>query len=307
MKHTLRMALRAIVALAAMLAASWPARASADLDVVTTVPSLAAIVQAVGMEHVRVESLALPTQDPHFVDAKPSLALKLNRADLLVAVGLQLESGWLPTLQTGARNASIATGSNGYVEAASFVKLLEPPTTTDRAEGHVHAGGNPHFLYDPRAAASIAKGLAGRMAKLDPANATSYQNNLRQFLLALDKARKDWEKRLGPHKGKPVIGYHKTWAYLADWLGVEQVEFLEPKPGIPPTPQHVAKVIATARAKGVKVILIETFYPDTTAKLVAQKAGATLIVIPGGAAFPGEGYVDHIEKIVRQLEKGMTP
>jgi zinc/manganese transport system substrate-binding protein len=297
--------LRWLVLVGLLASVFWPRNALAELDVATTVPSLASIAKAIGKEHVSVSSLALASQDPHFVDAKPSLALKLHKADLLIAVGLQLESGWLPTLQTGARNPAIQSGGEGYLEAASFVKKIEASEVVDRSKGDIHPGGNPHFLYDPRAAAAVAKGISDRMVKLDPDHAGAYQKNLAQFIADLEQARKGWEKRLAPHKDKRVIGYHKTWGYLTDWLGLEQVAFLEPKPGIPPTPKHVAAVIATARAKRVRVILQESFYPDATAKLVAEKAGATLVVIPGGAEFPNQSYIEHIEGLVSQLEKAL--
>jgi hypothetical protein len=173
--------------------------ALAALKVVATVPDLAALARAVGGERVEVTALALPTQDPHFVDAKPSLALELNRADLLLAIGLGLESGWLPTLQTGARNPRILAGSPGYWEASSAVRLLEvPEAPVDRSAGDIHPGGNPHFLYDPRAALVVAKALAARLAQVDPAGASAYQANLARFTTELEAARAQWEQQLAP-------------------------------------------------------------------------------------------------------------
>jgi zinc/manganese transport system substrate-binding protein len=285
-----------------------PALARADLRVVATVPSLAAIAREIGGSHATVSSLALPTQDPHVVDAKPSLALDLARADLLVAVGLDLEVGWLPTLQSGARNAKIARGGAGYLEVASFVRLLDVLATVDRSQGDIHPGGSPHFLYDPRAAASIARGLAARMGELDPPNKVAYEASAASFATRLDAARRAWEARLAPARGAPIIGYHKTWTYLADWLGLRQVELLEPKPGVPPNPAHVARVVVTGRKEGVRIILEEAFYPDSTTKLVAEKIGAKVVTMPGGADFEaGQSYFEHLDAALKRLEQGLAP
>jgi zinc/manganese transport system substrate-binding protein len=286
----------------------WPHPSRADLRVVTTVPTLASLAKDIGRAHVKVESLALPTQDPHFVDAKPSLALTLNQADLLLAVGIGLESGWLPTLQKGARNPAIQVGADGYLEVATQVALLEQSAVADRAEGDIHPGGNPHFLYDPRRVAVVAKAIAQRMAKLDPGNAAAYMNQYKDFLVRLEEARTNWEKRLSAYKGTKVVGYHKSWTYLTDWLGFSMVAFLEPKPGIPPNPAHVAKVLATMKSQRAKLVLQESYYPDATAKLVADKSAAKLVMLPGGASFAeGESFLGHIESIVRSLERALRP
>jgi zinc/manganese transport system substrate-binding protein len=284
---------------------SLPARA--DLQVVATVPDLAALAQAVGGKHVQVTSLSLPTQDPHFVDAKPNLALTLNRANLLLAVGLELEVGWLPTLQNNARNSRILPGNPGYLDVSQFVKRLDVSATpVDRSHGDVHSGGNPHFLYDPRAALAVARGITERMASLDPEHAQDYQANLAKFTAELEKARAGWEQRLAGLKGQPVIAFHKTTAYLSDWLGFETVAFLEPKPGIPPNPAHVAKVLALGRQKKVRLVMQEEYYPNTTSRLVAEKLPAGLVALHGGTDFRrGETYLQHMEEMVKRLEQGL--
>lgn len=294
-------ALAALCCLAAL-----PARA--DLNVVTTVPDLAAIAQAVGGDKVKVQSLALPTQDPHFVDAKPNLALALNKADLLIAVGLELEIGWLPTLQIGARNAKIQTGNAGFLDASQFVKVQEvPESPVDRSQGDVHPGGNPHYLYDPRMALAVARGIEARMAQLDAKNAATYQANLQKFSTELEQARAGWEKRLAGLKGAPVIAYHKTTAYLGDWLGFSPIAFLEPKPGIPPNPSHVAQVLTQGKQKKARMVMQEEYYPSTTAQLVASKVPAPLVILPGGTNFRGgQTYVQHMEDMVTRLEKGLA-
>jgi zinc/manganese transport system substrate-binding protein len=292
------------VALALVMA---PRVARADLVVVATVPSLAALAKEVGGSKVTVQSLALPTQDPHFVDAKPNLVLELSKADMLLAIGLHLEGGWLPTLQLSARNAKIATGSKGYLEVAQFVRLLDVHAHADRSHGDIHPGGNPHFLYDPRAGLAVARGIAARMKELDPNGAAAYDQNLKAFEARLDVAKKRWDGRLAGFRGAPVIGYHATWSYVAEWIGLNQVEFLEPKPGVPPNPGHVAKVLVAARKHGVRAIVQESYYPDATSKLVAEKSGAKLVIVPGGADFRGgQSYVDHVEQVVGLLEKGLS-
>ncbi|WNG38311.1 zinc ABC transporter substrate-binding protein [Archangium violaceum] len=284
---------------------SFPARA--DLKIVTSVSDLAALAKAVGGEHVQVTSLAPSTQDPHFVDARPHLALELNRADLLIAIGLELEVGWLPTLQNGARNNRILSGSPGYLEVFQFIRTLEVPTTrVDRSQGDIHAGGNPHFLYDPRAGLAVARGIADRMIALDGKNADAYRANLAKFTAELEKSIPVWQQRLAGLKGAPLIAYHRTTAYLADWLGFDAITYLEPKPGIPPNPAHVAQVLGLARQKKARMILQEEYYPSTTSKLVAGKVPAPLVIIPGGADFrAGQTYIQRIEELVTRLENGL--
>jgi len=277
--------------------------ARADLEVVATVPDLAAITKEIGGGKVNVTALSLPTQDPHFVDAKPSALLKLNKADLLIAVGLELEVGWLPTLQTGARNPKILSGASGYLECSTFVHVLEAPkAAVDRSQGDVHPQGNPHYLYDPRAAALCAKGIAQKLEALDASNAKTYEKNLAAFLAKLDTARKGWEKQMEPFKGKPVITYHRSWTYVIDWLGLVEIANLEPKPGIPPSPSHVVDVLKLARAQGAKVVLQEAYYPDKTGALCAQKLGGSVVKLPAGADIAGgESYIEHVSKVIDAL------
>lgn len=277
--------------------------ARADLDVVATVPDLAALAEAIGRDHVKVESLALHTQDPHFVDAKPSLMLDLNRADLLLAIGVGLEAGWLPALQAGARNPKIHTGKSGYLECARHVKLLGTATgKVSRSRGDIHPGGNPHYLYDPRRARDCAAAIAARMAVLDPKNAAAYRANLAAFKIRLATAEARWKKQMAAHRGAKVITYHKSFVYLADWLGLEVIDQLEPKPGISPTPSHVVRVIQKARAAKAGALLQESYYPGRTSKLVGQKIGAAVVVIPGGTNFAqDQRYLDHMDAIVTSL------
>lgn len=284
-----------------------PGTARAELDVVTTIPDLAAIAREIGGSEVKVTSLSLHTQDPHFVDARPSLTLALSKADLLVAVGLELEVGWLPTLQTGGRNARVQRGGQGYLECAQFVELVDVPRgPVDRSMGDIHPGGNPHFLYDPRGARACARAMADKMAALDPGHAKAYRAGFEAFAKRLDERRADWEKRLAPYRGTPVITYHKSWIYLTRWLGLDEVATLEPKPGIAPSPRHVAQVIRLAQQKKVRILVQEAYYPSKTGELVAKKIGARLVNVPGGADVrSGQSYLDRMEQMVSLLEQGL--
>ena len=278
--------------------------AHAKVEIVTTVPDLAALARVVGGDKVSITSLSLPTQDPHFVDAKPSLVLKLNKADLLIAIGLDLEVGWLPVLQNGARNPKVATGGKGYLECAQHVKLLEVPTKAiDRSMGDIHPGGNPHYLFDPRQAARCTQAIAAKLGELDPGNAKLYAANTKAFLAKLDTARADWEKRMAPFKGHSVITFHRSWNYLVDWLQLVSIGELEPKPGIPPTSRHVAALLQLGKAKGVKCVIQEAFYPDKTGRLVANKLGGQVVLLAAGSDVgAGETYIDHMTHVIDSLE-----
>lgn len=307
-RHARLIARLTAILLALQLSAFLSASAvAAPLDVVASVPALAAIAREIGGERVKVTSLALPTQDPHFVDARPSLALALNRADLLLVVGLELEQGWLPTLMIGARNARIQLGNPGYLDCSSAVELKGVPSApVDRRQGDVHAGGNPHYLFDPRNALRVGQAIAERLAVLDPASTATYQANLRAFQEGLARRIAGWESRMAAFRGAPVIGYHPSWLYLASWLGLREVAFIEPKPGIAPTPSHVARVLATGRAQGVRAILQEMFYADSTSRLIAEKLSARLLRLPAGPDVRrGEAYAEQIDRIVNALAEAL--
>lgn len=299
--------LLSISAAAVAVLGALGANASAKVEVVATVPDLAALAREVGGDKVSITSLSLPTQDPHFVDAKPSLMLKLNKADVLLAVGLELEAGWLPALQGGARNPKILAGGSGYLDCSRHVRLLEVATgPVDRSMGDIHTGGNPHYLFDPRQAASCAKAIAGKLAAVDRGNAAAYEANLRRFLERLDRARVGWERRMASFKGHPVITFHRSWNYLLDWLGLRSVAELEPKPGIPPTPSHVAAVLSTGRAQKVRCVIQESFYPDKTGRLVAKKLDGQLVTLPAGAdVASGETYIEHMDHVIDALVGAM--
>ena len=286
-----------------LLLALGPTPASAKLRVVTTVPDLAALAREVGGDRVEVTALLLPTQDPHFADARPHLALALNRADLLVVVGLELEVAWLPVLLRGARNPAIQPGAAGYLDASSVARLKEvPQARVDRSMGDIHPGGNPHYLTDPENGVRVAGALAERLGKLDAAGAASYRAAAGRLTTELRAAERRWAAQVAPFKGTPVVTYHRSWIYLTDLLGLKIVENLEPKPGIPPSAAHVLRVLQAIRAAKVPLILQEEYYPDRTAQLVASKTGAKLIVLRGGTDVrAGQRYLAHLDDEVQKI------
>ncbi len=299
-----------LLAIAAALIAMAPAAAAyAKLNVVTTLPDLAAIAKAVGGADVGVTALAPHDADPHYVDARPNLMLPLSRADLVIANGLQLEQGWLPPLIRGSRNPKILIGSRGYLDASFFVQRLQVPTNrATRAAGDVHPGGNPHFTHDPRAAARIGRAIADRLALLEPAKAAAYKGRAKAFEAEMGKLATTWRARFAklPAARRKVVSYHRSLAYLFDWLQLSEVITVEPRPGIPPNPGHTARVLSTMRAAGAKVIVQESFYPRTTSKTLARLAKGSLVVIPGGANFAaGQTFAARVGKTAAALHAAL--
>ncbi len=268
--------------------------AQAAVRVVATVPALAAIAREVGGDAVEVSTLVLPSQDPHFADPRPSHALTLNRADLLLAVGLGLESGWLPTLQRGARNPAILTGGGGYLECSGAARLKEAQSAPiDRAQGDIHPGGNPHYLIDPENAKRCAKAVADRLVALDPGKGEAYRKGYAAFAAGVDARVAEILAAFAPARGTPIVVFHRSWIYLIDWLGLREVGAVEPKPGIPPTPAHVARLLARMQAEKARVILQESYYPVATSRLLAERSGARLVVVDGGPG-PSQTYADYL-------------
>jgi zinc/manganese transport system substrate-binding protein len=277
---------------------------AAPLQVVASLPSLAALTRDVGGPLVQVEALTSPRQDPHYADAKPNLIVALNRADVLVVNGLELEVGWLPPLIQQARNGKIQKGAAGFVDASTAVRLLGVHTgPVDRAMGDVHPGGNPHFLLDPRAGAKVAVLLGNALAKADPGHAAQYQQNAQALAQKLEMLARTEAARFAqlPAAHRQVVAYHDSLVYVMDWLGLKQVATLEPRPGIAPSPQQVATVLQQMKAAGVTAIAQEDYYPSTTAKTVAGLAHAKVALLPGGVRFPQETYADHIHALATAL------
>ena len=289
--------------LAALAALSLSAPASAQIRVVTTTPDLAALAQEIGGNAIEVTALAKPTEDPHFVDAKPSHIVTLNRADLLIEGGAELELGWLPALLQSVRNTKIAAGAPGRISASLGVKMLDVPTSFDRSRGDVHALGNPHFMLDPLNAKLIAAQIADHLGKIQPASAAQFQANLQRFNGTLDSKLTQWQAALAPHRGAKIVTYHRDFSYLADRFGLEVVATLEEKPGIAPSPAHLADVITTMKAQNARVILVQPYQNRRTAETVARQTNATVLDMPHqpGAAKDTTTYFTLMDNLVRTL------
>ncbi|HEY5547481.1 MAG TPA: metal ABC transporter substrate-binding protein [Gemmatimonadaceae bacterium] len=276
---------------------------AAKLSVVATTPDLASLAKAIGGDAVDVKALAKPTEDSHFVDAKPSHIVTLNRADVLIEGGAELELGWLPPLLESARNSRIAAGAPGRVVASHGIKMLEIPETFDRSKGDVHALGNPHFMIDPLNAKIIAADIADHLAQVDPKSADVFKANLQAFNTALDAKLAEWQKQLAPYRGAKIVTYHKDFVYLAERFGLVVVETLEPKPGIAPSPAHLAKVITTMRAEKARVILVQPYQNRRTAETVARQTDAVVLDVSQqpGAIKGTDTYLDLMDHLVQTL------
>ncbi|MFO1513896.1 MAG: metal ABC transporter substrate-binding protein [Verrucomicrobiota bacterium] len=259
------------------LAALLALGAQAKLNVVVTTPDLAAIAREVGGDKIEITTLARPTEDPHFVDAKPSFIVKLNRADALLEGGAELEVGWLPTLLQGARNEKIQTGQPGRILGNQGIAMREVPTTLDRSQGDIHAAGNPHYLVDPENVKIVAQHLAAAFGQLDAANGGFYSANASNFIAALDAKLAGWQAQLAPFKGQHVVAYHNSWVYFAERFGFQIDLFLEPKPGIPPSPAHLASIITKMKEEKARVIIVDPYLNRKTAETVARSTDATVV------------------------------
>ena len=281
-----------------------PRAAAAKVNVVTSIETFADLARKVGGDRVEVKSLSRGYMDPHFVEPKPSLVIDLNRADLLVHVGLELEIGWLPPLVLGARNSKIQLGQPGNLDASVGIPILDvPQTKIDRSMGDIHPQGNPHYWVPPGNALIIAREIAERLKAIDPAGAAGYEARLAKFDAELARHRGEWEKRAAALRGTKVVTYHKSWSYVSSWLGLQEVGYVEPKPGIPAPPSHIAQLIGLMRRENVKLILMESFYPRNTVDLVADKAGARAVVLPSdvGATPAIKDYFDLVDAVIQKL------
>jgi len=294
--------------LTAVLLAGFPSRSHAALNVVATTSDLGALAREIGGDRVDVATLAKPTEDPHFVDAKPSFLVKLNRADALIEGGAELELGWLPPLLEGARNPRLAPGTPGRILCNQGVQMLDVPATLDRAKGDIHAAGNPHYLTDPANARIVAGHLAEAFSRLDPPSADTFRANLKRFTDQLDAKLAEWQKRMEPYRGRHLVAYHDSWPYLARRFGLKIDIFLEPKPGLPPAPAHLAEVMTRMKQENVRVILVEPYLNRRTAETVARNTGATVVdvaYLPGGVKGTGDRYVNLIDHLVTSIAQAL--
>ncbi len=283
--------------------------AQARLNVVATTPDLASIAKEIGGDRIELTTMARPTEDPHFVDPKPSFIVKLNRADVLIHGGAELEAGWLSKLVEQARNARIVSAAKGEVRCCEGVKLLEVPEKLDRSAGDIHASGNPHYLVDPENAKIVAHHIADSFASLDAANATVFHANRDKFVTVLDAKITEWQAKLAPFKGRQIVAYHNSWLYFATRFGLKIELFLEPKPGIPPSPAHLAAVVARMKEMNARVVIVDPYLNRRTAETVARGTGATVVDVaqfPGGIKGTEDGYIALMDYLVNSLAKALA-
>lgn len=280
------------------------ARAEAKVKVVTTIQTFKSLAEEVGGDRVEVTALVGDSVDPHFADARPSYALLLNRADLLVHVGLELEKGWLPPLLAQSRNPAIQAGQPGNLDASTAGIAVRDVGAVSRAQGDVHPMGNPHYHLPPDNALAVAAAIRDRLKGLDPSGAAAYDAHYAAFAAKLAERRKVWEAAAAKLKGVKVITYHKSWGYFDDWLGLVEIGYVEPKPGVPPDPQHLAQLVGQAKTDGAKVLIMESYYPRNTAERVAQLGGMKLAVLNADVV-SGQSYLTLIDSLIDQLVKSI--
>jgi zinc/manganese transport system substrate-binding protein len=272
----------AVISALALLCAvcSPPAAAESKLTVMTATTDLAALAQEIGGDKIDVESIARGYQDPHFVEAKPSFLLKLRHADLLIVVGLELEIGWLPPLITQSTNPKIQVGAPGYFDASRFARILEIPTgVVTRAEGDVHPLGNPHYWLDPDNGLRIAKGIQNKLSEMRPNDAAYFAQRYDSFEQRLKQAEQKWIAGMKPYAGRKIVTYHRSWPNFVDHFGLNVVGYVEPRPGIPPSPQHTVELIGMMKRDGVKVIVVEPYFDLKTPNAIGRETGAQVLIL----------------------------
>src|SRR5437762_3349578 len=296
MVHSLKNVVRAVgTCFSLAMLVALPAQAR-KINVITATTDLAALTQEVAGDKVDVESIAKGYQDPHYVEAKPSFLLKLRNADLLILVGLDLEIGWLPPLITQSGNGKIQPGGQGYLDASQFAEIQEiPQGSVTRAEGDVHPLGNPHYWLDPNNGRRIAKGIASKLSAMDPPDQAYFQQREQDFEKRLEEADKKWLAQMAPYRGRKVVTYHRSWPNFAKHFGLDVVGYVEPRPGIPPTPSHTLDLINLMKRENVKVMLIEPYFDLRTPNSVASQTGAKVLVMTPSVG--GEKGVDDYFKL----------
>jgi zinc/manganese transport system substrate-binding protein len=255
--------------------------AQAKVNVVATTEDLASIAREIGGDRIVVEAIARGYQDPHFVEAKPSFIVRLQRADLLVLVGRELEIGWLPPLIQQSRNSKVQVGAAGYLDVSLQARILDiPQGQVTRAMGDVHPLGNPHYWLDPENGRVIARAIAAKLAQLRPNDKAYFDQRFTDFSNRLTEAQKRWQTAMSPYKGAKVVTYHRSYTNFADRYGLDVVGYVEPRPGIPPTPQHTLDLINAMRQQNVKVILVEPYFDSKTPNAIGRQTGAKVVVLP---------------------------
>jgi len=266
----------------ALMLLTLPLAASADLRVFACEPEWSALAEAIGGTAVSADSATHALQDPHYVEARPSLISKVRKADLVICSGAQLEIGWLPMLLTKANNPRVLPGKPGFIEASSLVTRLDVPDSVDRAQGDMHPQGNPHIQMNPHNIARVARAMGDRMAELEPANAEAYAAGTRAFLERWSAAIADWEQRAAPLRGRRVVCHHKSWVYLEDWLGLQEIATLEPVPGIPPTAAHLSSLLGElgTDGAGADFIIRAPFQSAKPSEWLEERTGIPAVMLP---------------------------
>lgn len=294
------------LALSFVIGVSQQAEAK-KLNVVCTLPSLASITENVGGEYVKVSSITKGAQDAHYIEAKPSYMVQLSRADLLIYSGMELEIGWLPLLIQGSRNNQVAVGAMGNLNASNALSeediLQKPRGEIDRSMGDVHPMGNPHYLLNPHLGIKTAVLITERLIALDPENKEEYSANLADFQSVMQDKIIRWQERFAPLKGMQVICYHPHWNYTIDWLGIQNMGFIEDRPGIPPTPKHKMETIKLMRHHNIPIVIVSSWKEPTKAAEVAKASDAELVILPGelGAMGESDEYSEWIDSIIHRL------
>ena len=273
------------------------------IKVVTTTTDTKSIAELIGGNKVSVSSIATGYQNPHFVDPKPSYIINLSNADLYVTIGLDLETGWSPQLLSSSRNQKIQKGSPGYVDASEGVTLLQVPSSINRGEGDIHIYGNPHYWLDPLNGKVIARNIANGLERIDPSNKTFYETNLNNFFIQVDSKMKEWQTKMATFKGSKIIAYHNEWVYFETRFGLKIVDFMEPKPGIPPSPSQLVKVINEIKSNNIKVIISSPYFTTSSSDVVAKQTGAKELTLATsvGAFSTVKNYFDLFDYNISQL------
>jgi zinc/manganese transport system substrate-binding protein len=272
------------------------------VTVVTTTSDLKSITELIGADKVDVSSIATGYQNPHFVDPKPSYIIKLSKADLFVTVGLDLETGWSPQLLSSSRNTNIQKGGNGYVDASVGVTLLQVPSSINRGEGDIHIYGNPHYWLDPINGKQIAKNICDGLEKISPENKAFFDANLKAFDTKIDAKLKEWMTRMAPYKGAKLIAYHNEWCYFEQRFGLKIVDFMEPKPGIPPTPTQIVKIISEVKSNSIKIIISSPYFTTSSSDVVSKQTGAKTVIL-GTSVGAFDGITDYFKLFDYNIDK----
>lgn len=277
------------------------------VNVVTTTTDLKSITELIGSDKVDVFSIAEGYQNPHFVDPKPSYIIKLSKADMFVTVGLDLEIGWSPQLLQSSRNPKIQKGSDGYIDASSGITLMQVPSAINRGEGDIHIYGNPHYWLDPVNGKQIARNICDGLVKISPENKDFFEANLKAFNAKIDLKLNEWNTKMSTYKGSKIIAYHNEWCYFEQRFGLKIVDFLEPKPGIPPTPTQLVKIISEVKGNNIKVIISSPYFTTSSSEVVSAQTGAKTIILGTsvGAFDAIKDYFDLFDYNIDRLIQGL--